>query len=101
MLVTLRGLGLILHSPCIYNDYLKVLLFKFINTFLSNNNRVHFGVTRKKQKNDHGNIGIHFVDEKYLLRATFSTFYTTWLFLPPIKWYSCFSGILFELVKST
>ena len=59
MLVTLRGLGLILDSPCIYNDYLKVLLFKFINPFLSNNNRVHFCVTRKKQKNDHGNIGIH------------------------------------------
>ena len=50
MLVTLRGLGLILHSPCIYNDYFKVLLFKFINTFLSNNNRVHFGVTKRKQK---------------------------------------------------
>ena len=99
MLVTLRGLGLILHSPCIYNDYLKVLLFKFINTFLSNNNRVHFGVTKKKTKNDHGMEFI--VDDKYLLGATFSTFYTTWLFLPPIKWYSCFSSILFELVKST
>ena len=99
MLVTLRGLGLILHSPCIYNDYLKVFLFKFINPFLSNNNRVHFGVTRRKQKNYHGMEFI--VDDKYLLGATFSTFYTTWLFLPPIKWYSCFSGILFELVKST
>ena len=100
MLVTLRGLGLILHSPCIYNDYLKVLLFKFINPFLSNNNRVHFCVTRRKQKMIM--VILEFiVDDKYLLGATFSKFYTTWLFLPPIKWYSCFGSILFELVKST
>ena len=100
MLVTLRGLGLILHSPCIYNDYLKVLLFKFINTFLSNNNRVHFGVTRRKQKMIM--VVLEFiVDNKHLLGAIFSKFYTTWLFLPPIKGYSCFSSILFELVKST
>ena len=35
--------------PCIYNNYLKVFVLKFINAFLSNNDRIHFSITENKR----------------------------------------------------
>ena len=53
-----------LYIPCIYNNYLKVLLFKFVHTFLSYHNRIHFSVTEKKPQLISGyyiNIFINFL----------------------------------------